>query len=84
MICKIVWKVSEVETLLVMETVKGELLVVVLVLGLEILMNHIGLNDEDTMGCSFGSFDGMTYEKPREFIARKYFEEKNNPSYIHH
>ena len=46
-----------------METVKGELLVVVLVLGLEILMNHIGLNDEDTMGCSFGSFDGMTYEK---------------------
>ena len=46
-----------------METVKGELLVVVLVLGLEILMNHIGLNGEDTMSCSFGSFDGMTYEK---------------------
>ena len=36
---------------------------VVLVLGLEVPMNHIGINDEDTMGSSVGSFDGMTYEK---------------------
>ena len=42
---------------------KDELLMVVKVMGLEVLMNHIGLDDEDTLGSSVGSFDGMTYEK---------------------
>ena len=36
---------------------------VVLVLGLELLMNHIGIDDQDTMGSSVGSFDGMNYAK---------------------
>ena len=42
---------------------KDEFLMVVKVMGLEVLMNHIGLDDEDTLGSSVGSFDGMTYEK---------------------
>ena len=33
-----------------------------IVLGLELLMNHIELDDEDTMGSSVGLFDGITYE----------------------
>ena len=36
---------------------------VVLALGLEVLMNHIGLDDKNTLGSSIGYFDGMTYEK---------------------
>ena len=36
---------------------------VVLVLGLEVLINHIGIDDEDTLGSSVVSFDGMTYGK---------------------
>ena len=39
------------------------MVVLVLVLGLEVLMNHIGLYDEDNMCSSIGSFDGMTYKK---------------------
>ena len=38
-------------------------LMVVLVLGLEVLMNHIGLDEEDTVGSSVGSSDGINYEK---------------------
>ena len=34
---------------------------VVMVLGLEVLTNHIGIDYEGTMGSSIGSFDGMTY-----------------------
>ena len=47
---------------------------VVLVLGLEVLMNHIGLDGEDMLGSSVGSFDGMTYEKKCGFISRKSFQ----------
>ena len=36
---------------------------VVLVLGLELLMIHIGIYDGDAMGSSVGYFDGTTYEK---------------------
>ena len=36
---------------------------VVLVMGLDILMNHIGLDEEDTMGSSVGSSYGITCEK---------------------
>ena len=35
----------------------------VLILGLEVLLNHIGLTKEDTMGSSVGSSDGIIYEK---------------------
>ena len=34
-----------------------------LFMGLEVLMNHIGLDDEYTLGSYVGSFDGMTYGK---------------------
>ena len=44
---------------------------VVLVLVLEVLMNHVGLDDKDTMGSSVESFDGMTYGKTCGFIAKK-------------
>ena len=33
-------------------------------MGLEVLTNHIGLDDEGTMGSSVGSFDDITYGKP--------------------
>ena len=36
---------------------------VVLVLVLEVLMNHTGLDEEDTLGSSFGYSDGITYGK---------------------
>ena len=36
---------------------------VVMVMGLEVLMNHIGIHDEDIMGSYVGSFDGITYFK---------------------
>ena len=36
---------------------------VVVVLGLELLMNHIGIDEEDTMGSYVGYFDGITYGK---------------------
>ena len=42
---------------------KDEVLVVVLDLGLEVRMNHIGIYDEDTLGYSVGTFDSITYEK---------------------
>ena len=38
-----------------------EVLTVVLVLVFEVIMNHIGLDDEYTIGFSVQSFDGMTY-----------------------
>ena len=46
-------------------TVQYEVLMLMIVLGLEVIMNHIRLDDEDNLGSSVGSFDGMTYgEKP--------------------
>ena len=54
---------------------------VVLVLGLEVPMNHIGIDDEYMLGSSVGSFDGMTYGKTCGFIARKYLEEKDGCGY---
>ena len=36
---------------------------VVLVMGLEVLTKHIGLDNEDKLGYDVGSFDGMTNEK---------------------
>ena len=36
---------------------------VVLVLGLELIMKHIRIDDEDTLGSSVGSSYGITYEK---------------------
>ena len=50
---------------------------VVLVLELEVIMNHIGINDKDMMGSSVGSFDGMTYEKTCGIIYRKSFGDKD-------
>ena len=38
-------------------------LIVVVVLGLEVLMNHIGLDEGYTLGSSVGYFDGITYGK---------------------
>ena len=58
-------------------TVNDELLMVVLVLGLEVLMNNIGIDDEDTLGFSVGSSVFITYGKICGFITRKYFEEKD-------
>ena len=55
---------------------KGEVFMVGMFLGLEVLMNHIGINDEYILGYSVGSFDGITYGKIYGFICRKYFEEK--------
>ena len=46
-----------------MATVKHEVMMVIMVLVLEVLMNHIGIDDEDTLGYSVGSFNGTTYEK---------------------
>ena len=34
---------------------------VVLVLGVEVLMNHIVIDEEDTLGSSVRSSDGITY-----------------------
>ena len=51
---------------------------VVLVLGLEVPLNHIGINDEYTLGSSFGSFDGMTYRKTCRFIARIVLKRRKN------
>ena len=56
---------------------KDDVLILVLVLGLEVLMNHIGIYDEGNLGSSVGSFYCMTYEKTYGFIAIKYFEEKD-------
>ena len=42
---------------------------VLLVVGLEVIMNHIGLDEEDTIGSSVGSSDDITYEKTCGFIA---------------
>ena len=46
-----------------MATFKDEVLMVMMVLKLEVLMNYIRLDDEDTLGSSVESFDGMTYKK---------------------
>ena len=55
----------------------NELLMVVLVLVLEVLMNHIMINDEDSMGYFIRSFDGMTYgEKKHSVHFQKVSEEK--------
>ena len=40
-----------------------KVLMAVLVLGLEVIINHIGIDEEDTMGSSVGSFDGTTNGK---------------------
>ena len=40
-----------------------EVLMAVLILGLELIINHIGIYEEDTMGSSVGSFDGTTNGK---------------------
>ena len=58
-------------------TVTDEVLVVGMVLMLEVLMNHIGSDDEDMLGSNGGSFDGMTYGKTCGLIYIKYFEEKD-------
>ena len=42
---------------------QDEVLMLVLVLILEVLTNHIGIDEEDNLGSSVGSFYGMTYEK---------------------
>ena len=42
---------------------KDDVLMMVLVLGLEFIMNHIGIADEYTMGSSVGSFGGTTHGK---------------------
>ena len=42
---------------------RDEVLMVVLVLGLEVIINHIGIDEEDKMGSSVGSFDGTTNGK---------------------
>ena len=52
-----------------------EVLVTVPVMGLEVLMNHIGIDDKDTLSSSVGSFDGIM-EKTCGFIDRRYPEEK--------
>ena len=44
---------------------------VVLVLGLERIMNHIGFDEEYTLGSSNESSDGITYGKTCGFIAGK-------------
>ena len=44
----------------------------VLVLGSEGLMEHIGIDEEDTLGYSVDSSDGITYEEKCGFIAGKY------------
>ena len=50
-----------------------EVLMVVLVLVLEVLINHIGLNDEDILGSYVGSFDGTNYEKNLWIHCQKIF-----------
>ena len=35
----------------------------VLVLGLEVLMNHVEIDEENALGYSVGSFDGINYVK---------------------
>ena len=39
------------------------MLIVVLFMGLGVLMNHIGIGEEDTLGSSVGSSDGIAYGK---------------------
>ena len=38
------------------------------------LINNIWIYDKDMLGSSFGSFDGLTYEKKCGFISIKYRE----------
>ena len=62
-ICEIVWNVSEVDPGCGVVTMADEVLMVVMVLGSEVPIKHIGINGEDPLGSSLGSFDGMTYDK---------------------
>ena len=39
------------------------MLILVLVLRLELLMNHMGIYEEDNIGSSVGSFDSIKYGK---------------------
>ena len=64
-----------------MATVQDDVLMVVLVLGLEVPMNHIGIDVEYMLGSSVGSFDGMTYEKNLWVHCQKYLEEKDGCGY---
>ena len=57
--CKILCKVSYVVSLQGVATVYVVVLMVVIVMGLEVLTNHIGVDEEDTMGSSIVSFDGI-------------------------
>ena len=49
---------------------------VVMVMGLEVLINHIGIHDEDIMGSYVGSFDGITYGKKLWVHFQKIFWRK--------
>ena len=40
-----------------------KVLMAVLVLGLGVIINHIGIDEEDMMGSSVGSFDDTTHGK---------------------
>ena len=53
------------------------MLPLVLVLGLEVRMNHIGIDYKDTLGSSTGSFDGMNYGKNLLVNLQKYIEQKS-------
>ena len=63
MSCEIVWKVSEVDPGCGMAKVTEEVLMVVLVMRLEVIINHIGNDDKYNMVSSDGSFDGTTHGK---------------------
>ena len=59
-----------------------EVLMVVLVLGLEFIINHIGIDDEYTMGSSVRSFDGTTHGKiPVGSLPENILEEKDGFGY---
>ena len=59
-----------------MVTVKDEVLMVLLVLGLEVIMNQIGIDDEGILGYYAGSFDSMTYEKKLWVIFQNVLRKK--------
>ena len=79
--CEIVWKVSAVDPGRGVATVPDEVLMVVLVVGLEVIINHIGINDEDMMGSSVGYFDGTTHGKipvgswPENILKKKTYSD---------
>ena len=57
------WNVSDIEAVKEVATVYDVVSVVALVLWLVGVINHIGFDEEDTLGSSVGYFDGITYEK---------------------